>query len=99
MPFARLTIVAGAQLIARYHMEKANADRCFCGRCGTRLYNHAAAVGMISLVAATLENGATLKPVAHINIESKCAWFAIGDALPQFASMPPPAEFRQLLAG
>jgi hypothetical protein len=99
MPFARLTIVTGAELIARYHIEKANADRCFCGKCGTRLYNHAPEAGMISLVVATLEDGEALRPVAHINTESKCAWFQIGDGLPQFASMPPPAEFRQLIAG
>ena len=99
MPFSRLTIVAGAELIARHHIEKGNADRCFCGKCGTRLYNHAPDAGMISLVVATLEEGAALKPVAHINTESKCAWFQIGDGLPQYASTPPPAEFRQLLAG
>ncbi len=99
MPFARLTIVAGEGLIARHHLEKANADRCFCEKCGTRLYNHAPAAGMISLVVATLEEGGALRPVAHINTESKCASFQIGDGLPQFASMPPPAEFRQLIAG
>jgi hypothetical protein len=99
MPFARFTIIAGAELLARHHMEKANADRCFCRKCGTRLYNHAPDVGMISLVVTTLHDGGPLKPVAHINTESKCAWFQIGDGLPQFASMPPPAEFRQLLAG
>ena len=99
MPFARLTIVAGEGLIARHHLEKANADRCFCEKCGTRLYNHAPAAGMISLVVATLEEGGALRPVAHINTESKCAWFQIGDGLPQFASMLPPAEFRQLIAG
>ena len=99
MPFARLTIVAGEGLIARHHLEKANADRCFCEKCGTRLYNHAPAAGMISLVVATLEEGGALRPVAHINTESKCAWFQIGDGLPQFASMPPSAELRQLIAG
>ena len=53
---------------------------------------------MISLVVATLGGGGVLRPVAHINTESKCGWFSITDSLPQFASMPPPAELRQLMA-
>jgi hypothetical protein len=99
MPFSGLKIVDGAELIARHHIETANADRCFCVKCGTRLYNHAPAAGMISLVVATLQDGGTLQPVAHINTESKRSWFRISDGLPQFASTPAPAEFRQLLAG
>ena len=99
MPFTSLRIVQGAELIARHHIENANADRCFCAKCGTRLYNHAPAAGMISLVVATLQDGCTLQPVAHINTESKPTWFRINDGLPQFASTPPPAQFRQLLAG
>ena len=99
MPFTGLRIVAGAELIARHPSAKMQADRCFCAKCGTRLYNHAPQAGMISLVVATLKDGAALKPVAHINTESKCSWFQIADALPQFATMPPPAQFRQMLAG
>ena len=70
MPFAGLRIVAGAELIARHHLERVNADRCFCGKCGTRLFNHAPQAGMISLVVATLKDGAMLHPVAHFNTES-----------------------------
>ena len=99
MPFAGLRIVAGAALIARHHLERVNADRCFCEKCGTRLYNHAPQAGMISLVVATLKDGPALRPVAHFNTESKCGWFKINDDLPQFASMPGPAEFRQLMSG
>ena len=98
MPFANLTIVAGDDCIARYHIAAQNAHRCFCRSCGSRLYNHAPAAGMISLVVATLEAGALVRPLAHINVESKCDWFPIHDGLPQFASMPDPAEFRRLLS-
>jgi hypothetical protein len=98
MPFAGMRVVAGAELIARHPSEKMEADRCFCGRCGTRLYNHAPKAGMISLVVATLKEGPALRPVAHINTESKCGWFQITDALPQFASIPGPVEFKQLLS-
>ncbi len=98
-PFSGLRVIAGEDLIARYHMEKSNADRCFCAKCGTRLFNHAPQAGMISLVVATLRVDGPLRAVAHINTESKCSWHQIADGLPQFASMPAPAEFRQLLAG
>lgn len=98
-PYSSLRIVGGENLIARYHMEQMNADRCFCSKCGTRLYNHAPAVGMISLVVATLKVDGPLRAVAHINTESKCSWYQITDDLPQFASTPPTAEFRRLLAG
>jgi hypothetical protein len=98
-PYSNLRIVAGENLIARYHMEQVNADRCFCSKCGTRLYNHAPVAGMISLVVATLKVGGPLRAVAHINTESKCSWHRITDDLPQFAATPPTAEFRRLLAG
>jgi hypothetical protein len=98
-PYSNLRIVAGENLITRYHMEQLNADRCFCAKCGTRLFNHAPAAGMISLVVATLKVDSLLRAVAHINIESKCSWYRITDDLPQFASTPPTAEFRRLLAG
>jgi hypothetical protein len=98
MPFAALKIVAGEDFVARHHVENIKADRCFCGKCGTRLYNHAPQAGMISLVVATLAGSPPLRPLAHINTGSKCDWFQITDALPQFASMPSPAEFGQLIS-
>ena len=97
MPLSSLRVTAGAELVARYPIERLNSDRCFCARCGTRLFNQAPAVGMMSLIVATLDVDEVLRPVAHINTEAKCAWFHINDDLPQFASMPGPAEFVQLL--
>lgn len=99
MPFPNLSVVTGADSIERYHVPAmGGADRCFCNKCGTRLYNHAPSQGMISLVVATLEPGPGVQPLAHVNIESKCSWFQIHDGLPQFAAFPPPAEFARLLS-
>jgi hypothetical protein len=95
MPFAHLKILEGDALISRYHIESLNADRCFCARCGTRLFNHAPAVHMVSVVVATLAGTDTVRPRAHINTESKCGWYVINDHLPQFPAMPPPAEFEK----
>jgi len=98
MPFADLTILKGAEFIERFHIEAVNADRCFCGRCGTRLYNHRPSTGSVSLVVATLNSVEVLRPVAHFNTESKCAWFQIQDELPQFLAAPAAAEFKQLMS-
>jgi hypothetical protein len=98
MPFSGLRIAAGEEFIARYRVETLQADRCFCGKCGTRLFSHLPAAGMVSLVVATLDVDEVLRPVAHINTVSKCSWFEINDDLPQFQAMPAPAEFRQLVS-
>lgn len=99
MPFSKLTILKGAELVARHHIDRLDADRCFCVKCGTRLYNHAPARDMISLIVATLETDEILRPIAHVNTESKCLWLDINDGLPQFAAMPSRAEFVRLLSG
>ena len=96
--FSSLTMLEGAEFMARYHIKNLNVDRCFCAKCGTRLYNHAPSKGMVSLVVATLDVDEALRPVAHVNTESKCSWFEINDELPQFSSTPDPAGFRQLLS-
>ena len=99
IPFARFELLEGEALITRYHVESLNADRCFCAKCGTRLFNYSRNYQMLSIVVATLTDAAAVRPCAHINTESKCGWYQINDDLPQFASVPPPAEFRQLLSG
>lgn len=98
MPFSRLAILTGADLVARYHIDGLDADRCFCARCGARLYNHAPARGMASIIVTALETDEVLRPIAHINTESKCAWLEINDGLPQFLAVPSAAEFKELLS-
>jgi hypothetical protein len=96
--YADLEVVAGAELVARYRVERLGADRCFCTKCGTRLFNHSIARGRISLMVTTLDAPGTLRPVAHISTESKCAWFEIEDDLPQFQGIPTPDDFKRLFA-
>jgi hypothetical protein len=96
--FSNLTISEGAEFVARYHIDRLDADRCFCAKCGTRLYNHAPERGLISLVVATLETDQVWRSIAHINTESKCSWLDINDGLPQFPAVPCPAEFKELLS-
>ena len=98
VPLANLTITEGKELLISYHVENLDADRCFCSRCGTRLYNSLPSLGRASIVVATLTTDEVLRPLAHVNTESKCTWFQINDELPQFLSSPSPDEFKELLS-
>ena len=99
MPFAKFQLLEGREFVASYEVKTLGALRCFCCRCGTRLYNYSQARGMISLIVATLDTDAELAPIANINVESKRSWYAINDGLPQFQSVPSQAEFGRLLSG
>jgi hypothetical protein len=99
MPASGLSVIQGEELIARHRIEKLDADRCFCKKCGTRLFNHRPAANRVSVVVATLKLDQPLRPLAHFNTESKCTWFEILDDLPQFAAAATPEEFKRLLAG
>ncbi len=99
MPFAKFELLAGRELFTSYEVTALNALRCFCSRCGTRLCNHSPSRGMISLVAATLDTDVQLRPLANINVGSKCPWHEIADGLPQFQSTPSQKEFGELLSG
>jgi len=96
MPFGRFTVTQGQELLASYEIKAIDAVRRFCSRCGTRLYNYAPSRGMISPVVASLDTEAALRPIAHFNVESKSSWYSIADGLPQFSSVPGPAEFAKL---
>jgi hypothetical protein len=97
MPFNNFELLEGKTLLASFEVKALNSLRVFCSKCGTRLYNHSPAKGMISLMVASLDTLAELHPVANINVESKCSWYEIQDDLPQFSSAPSRREFEQLL--
>jgi hypothetical protein len=99
MPFSKFELLEGGELLASYEVKAIDGLRCFCSKCGTRLYNYLPSKGRISLVVATLDIDAELHPIANINIASKCSWHQIDDELPQYSSVPSSSEFGQLLAG
>jgi hypothetical protein len=98
MSFDKFEVIEGQTLLSSYEVKALNSLRVFCSRCGARLYNHLPSKGMITLVAATLDTDAKLRPLANINVGSKCSWYGIADDLPQFSSTPSSAEFGQLLS-
>jgi hypothetical protein len=99
VPYLKFEILEGRELLASYEVKSIGAERCFCSKCGTRLYNYSPSRGMISLVVATLDANPEIHPLANINTGSKCSWQPIGDELPQFSSVPTQSEFGQLLSG
>jgi hypothetical protein len=98
MPFNKFGVVEGQALLSSYEVKTLNSSRVFCSTCGARLYNHSPSKGMISLIVATLDTDAKLRPIANINIGSKCSWYQIEDKLPQFGSVPTKSDFAQLLS-
>jgi len=98
MPYNKFEVIEGETLLASYEVKTLNSLRLFCSKCGTRLYNHSPSKGMISLIVASLDTDAELRPIANINVGSKCSWYQLNDELPQFSSAPSQSEFRQLLS-
>ena len=79
--------ISGEDAVQRY--SRGGGFRCFCGRCGTRLFNGlSSGKSFISLVVATLDEDPPRGPVMHINLESKAPWYAINDGLPQHRALP-----------
>lgn len=91
-------LIQGEDNLGKFYVDTTGADRCFCLKCGTRLFNHVRSAGRLALVVSTLQTDEVLHPVAHCNTESKCSWYQINDELPQFLKAPNPVEFKELLS-
>lgn len=62
--------------------------RGFCSVCGSSLsYRHAARPSEIDVAIASLDEPEALRPEAHVWVQDKLSWVAIGDGLPQFAQV------------
>ena len=101
IPDANFKITQGEDTLTKHGYRFANSDayRCFCSICGTRLFNHLPSINRASVSVAALELSAEedIRPVAHINCESKCSWLELSDDLPQFEGVPLPGELGRLL--
>ena len=98
MQASDLRIVQGEEELGKYHVHVTGVDRCFCHKCGTRLYNHMTVPGRLVLVVATLQTNEKLHPIAHCSTESKYAWHTINDEFAQFMKAPSQAELNKLLS-
>lgn len=96
-PLDKLKIRSGEELLSKYELANVDAYRCFCSKCGTRLFNLASGVGMVSLVTATLDRYLELAPLANINIESLAEEAVPKNDLPNYDSAPNAVQLQELL--
>jgi hypothetical protein len=83
---AKLRIVAGGQQLLRHGAEQGHDVHC--AECGSLLYSLVRNGSMAHVTYGTLTDAPTLRPTAHIFVDSKASWFSITDALPQHAEFP-----------
>ncbi len=87
VPTSALRFTSGEESIQRHQ------GRYFCGICGTRLFNRSDShPGATVLVVTSLAEEPSIRPVVHMNVESKAPWYEILDDSPRFDSFPPGVE-------
>lgn len=63
--------------------------RAFCVNCGSRLMNYGPDKNIyLGIVLATVDTLTNLKPVAHVNTESKASWCQPYEGIPSFEGLP-----------
>jgi len=71
------------------HLNDIGGYRAFCANCGTRLMNYAADKNMyFSVSLSTVDSPLDLKPIAHVNTESKANWCELSEGIPSFKALP-----------
>jgi hypothetical protein len=87
---AGLTVVAGRECVA-VHAVTATAQKHWCARCGTPLYNtNPRYAGLAMLYLGILDGCATLVPAVNIYCSSKLPWVDQLQGAPSFDEGPPP---------
>jgi hypothetical protein len=69
---------------------------CFCGACGTRLWNEPAGSGFVHIKPGTLDDSSTLAPRAEGWTKRKVGWLTVDGLEASFETQPAP---RQPTAG
>lgn len=71
------------------HLNNIGGYRAFCKQCGTRLMNYAQDKNTyLSITLSTLDTVIDIKPVAHVNTESKASWCQPSADMPSFPGFP-----------
>ena len=78
----------GRELIVRYESSP-GLFRPFCGRCGSTVPDGAPWRGLVGIPAGPCDDDPGTRPLAHIFVASKAAWFEIRGELPSFDAYPP----------
>ncbi|MBM0170161.1 GFA family protein [Altererythrobacter sp. C41] len=81
------TIVEGEPALYR---SSADAERYFCGACGTGLYyvNEKVLPGLVDIQTATLDDPENYPPQIHVQVADELPWEATLGELPRFDRYP-----------
>ncbi len=73
--------------------SSAQAQREFCGRCGTQLvFRQQRDPGLVDVTIATLDNPSLVQPEYHIWNSSRMEWLHLADQLPTYNDEGPDAN-------
>lgn len=90
LPEANFSITAGQDEVREYQSpEVSGLARCFCGKCGGRLFVRLPIPGLLNIAITTLDEEPSQDTGVHINVASKAPWDTVADTFPQHAEFPP----------
>ena len=71
------------------HQNDIGGFRAFCSECGTRLMNYAPDKSIyFSVCLSTVDTHLDVKPLAHVNTESRARWCQPYDGIAEFSGLP-----------
>ena len=79
---AKLKVTKGKATLLIFG-EEANHD-AHCNQCGSLLYSIVRDGAYAHVAMGTLIDAPSIRPTAHIFVDSKAPWFEINDKLPQY---------------
>ena len=81
-------VTQGEDVLSSYQ-KGPNTLLYFCSKCGSNLFTRKPETGFVHVRLGTLDEPPTARPMGHVFVGSKAAWFTITDQLPQFPEGPP----------
>lgn len=76
--------ICGSNHVKTYKAQNQD-QRNFCGNCGSSVPVLELDHNIVIIPAGILDTTITVKPMAHIFVDSKASWYEIGDDLPKFS--------------
>jgi len=86
-------LVSGEQTLKSYESSPGK-ERVFCSRCGSPVYSRRHSLpSVVRIRAGLFDEPIPVAPAWHAYTASKCSWWSIDDALPQYREgyVPPTA--------
>lgn len=92
--------VKGEENVVRYPSSPGN-ERAFCRVCGSNMpvLSDEPEGPHVNIPAGSIDGDPGVRPVVHIHVASKAAWYEIRDSLPQFDAFPPQEFWESVMPG